>query len=265
MITCRDLSFSYTKGLAILDGVSVDFDEDINIIIGPNGCGKSTLLKSLFGLLDYKGEIFWNGKNLRDYTREERAAIIAYLPQEEIRSTSLTVFETVLLGKVESLTWRIKGEELREVYDILEMMNLLELSKKKMNQLSGGQKKLVAIAQTLIRKPKLILMDEPTNNLDIQRQLELFEIIRQIKENMRIQFIIVLHDINLALSYGKKIVILDRERNCITGTPDMVIDVQCLERVYGIRSQVIKDEEGRSFIVPKSSINDINLYSMKSQ
>ncbi|MDO5037907.1 MAG: ABC transporter ATP-binding protein [Tissierellia bacterium] len=265
MIRTENLSFAYGRDRKILEGLSLSFAEDLNIIIGPNACGKSTLLKCLFGLLNYQGKIFWEDQDLSSLSLEERSKIMAYLPQGDVRNSSLTVFETVLLGKVGSLGWKVKGQQLEEVYQLLDSMKLLPFYNKKIYELSGGQKKLVTIAQTLIREPQLILMDEPTNNLDIQKQLELFDMVGQIIEKKKIQFIMVLHDINLSLSYAHKLIVMSQGRGVSWGKPDQIISERMLREVYGIKSSLIEDPHKKPLVVAQSSVNTIDLFKEKAE
>ncbi|MDO5028573.1 MAG: ABC transporter ATP-binding protein [Bacillota bacterium] len=260
MIRIENLTFAYNKNEKILKDLSLMFDKDLNIIIGPNACGKSTLLKCIFGLFKYEGKVFWQDQDLSKLSFEEKSKIMAYLPQGDVRDTSLTVFETVLLGKVSSLNWKLRNDQLEEVYNILDIMNLLPLYNKKLSELSGGQKKLVTIAQTLIRQPKLIIMDEPTNNLDIQKQLELFEIVKQIIKHKKIQFIMVLHDINLSVKYADKLIVMNRGKKPTYGRPDQIISSNMLKEVYGINSKLILDEDKKTYVVAESSVNNISLF-----
>lgn len=263
MMRTVNLNFGYFDDTPILKDLSIDFDKDLNVIIGPNACGKSTLLRCLFGILNYKGKIYWNEQDLSKMDFEQKSEIMAYLPQGDVENTSLTVFETVLLGKVSSLSWKVSDKQLNDVHKVLDIMNLLPIYDKKINQLSGGQKKLVTIAQTLIREPKLIIMDEPTNNLDIQKQLELFEIIKQIIKHKKIQFIIVLHDINTSMKYADKLIVLSDGKKYACGEPNQVINSHLLKDVYGVNSAMTKDNDGKNFVMIKSSVNKISLFDKK--
>lgn len=265
MIHTENLTFGYDDKTNILENLSLNFNENLNVIIGPNACGKSTLLKCLFGILDYKGKVFWNNEDISKFNFEKKSKLMAYLPQGDVRDVSLTVFETVLLGKVSSLSWKVTDEQLEDVYNTLDTMNLLPIYNKRISQLSGGQKKLVTIAQTLIREPKLIIMDEPTNNLDIQKQLELFEIVKQIIKHKKIKFIMVLHNINISAKYADKLIVLNKGGNYSSGKPDEIINTDMLKKVYGINSKLIQDDEKRLFVVAKSSTNKINLFKKEEK
>lgn len=180
MITTKNLSFAYPGKSPVFRNLSLTFKNEFNVIIGPNAAGKSTFLKCLFHLLSPSGRFFYGNRDITNITLKERIALMAYLPQEEISSLNLTVFETVLLGRLPYLNWHITKEDASCVMKILETLHISHLAQTSFSSLSGGQQKLVSIAQTLVRKPKVLLMDEPTNSLDLQKQLELCEIIKEI-------------------------------------------------------------------------------------
>lgn len=261
MISIDSLTFGYNEKTKIFDNLSVDFNSNLNIIIGPNAAGKSTLLKCIFGLLHPQGAIYWNGENLAQMSKEEKAKLMVYLPQQDMAGTMLTVFETILLGLVSSLSWKVKDEDLQNVYFALECLGIEDLAEKYIWELSGGQKKLVSIAQTLVRNPKVILMDEPTNSLDLQKQLELFEIILQIINQKNIKFLIVLHDLNLACRYAEQLVVLDKKGISANGKPDEIVSEKMIEKVYGVKSRVINKPGEIPIISPLSSINKISVFN----
>lgn len=261
MIETKGLSFSYNSDATVFEDLNLKFDSNLNIIIGSNASGKTTLLKCIFGSLAYRGQIYWDDTELKDMDKKDRSELIAYLPQGDLPNSSLTVFETVLLGQITSLGWRVSQEQIESVKHVLNALGISDLADKKMSQLSGGQKKLVTIAQTLIRNPKLILMDEPTNNLDIQKQLELFEIIKQIIEYKNIQFIIVLHDINLALAYAENLIVLNsKDKTYKSGKANLIINPDSLREIYGINSEIIKSQSGKLIAVAESSVNKIKIF-----
>lgn len=258
MLKIENLSFSYGK-TPVLKDINLQIDKGINILIGPNAAGKSTLVKSIFGLLNPKGYIFWKGKNLQDLSLEDRMELMVYIPQEDMAGNALTVFETVLLGRLSSLTLKVQDKDLNAVMHALKTLRIEDLAKKRLSELSGGQKKLVSIAQSLVRSPEIILMDEPTNNLDIQRQLELFDMISKISTEKRILFIIVMHDINLSLRFADNLVIMNSKGQIEKqGIPENVIDKEILEEVYNIKSEVYRIDE-KTMIWPEKSIG----YSIK--
>lgn len=254
MIQIKSLSYAYDKS-PVLDNLSVDFSQKLNIIIGPNASGKSTLLKCIFGLLDAEGGIHWNGRDLGGATGVSGNDAMVYLPQGDLASANLTAFEVTLLGRLSSLRWRIPQSDLNKVYGTLQELHIESLAERYVGEMSGGQKKMVSIAQTLVRDPYIILMDEPTNSLDMQKQLELFDIIHQIIDTKKITFIIVMHDINLSCRHAEQMVILDGKGGIYaSGRPADIVTETMLRQVYGVEAQVIYDDNGIPIVSPLRSL-----------
>lgn len=183
MVRTENLSFSYktrSKLHPVFSNLNLSFKPGFNIILGPNGAGKSTLLKSIFGLLDYEGDIFYEDESITKMKVKEKTKIMSYLPEIDVNSSMLSVLEMVLLGLLQELGRKVKSEDIDKVLNILESLNIEHLSSRPFSELSGGQKKMVFIAQTLVRDPKIILLDEPINSLDLQKQVELFYLLDKI-------------------------------------------------------------------------------------
>ena len=236
MLEIKDLSFSYNKHKEnIFENLSINFSKGFNVILGPNGAGKSTLLKAIFGLLKYKGEIYYDNVNLSKINFNKKTELISYLPQMDLNVSPLTVLEMVLLGRLPELHQKISDEDIKAVTEILKALNIEDLITKKFSELSGGQKKMVFIAQTLVRNPKLVLLDEPTNSLDLQKQLELCQFLQNFIELKKVDIVTVLHDINLAIRYADYIVILTNDGKLYdSGEARKVITEKMLREVYGV-------------------------------
>lgn len=255
MIRIKELQFAYDPSRKVLDSISLEFGEGFNVIVGPNAAGKSTLLKCLFGMLAPQGEIFYKERLLSGLVRQEWLDLMAYLPQMEMNEVSLTVFEMVLLGRLPQLGWRVAAEDLQIVMTTLRLLYISHLAERKMHELSGGQQKLVSIAQTLVRQPEVILMDEPTNSLDLQKQLELCTVIKGIIASKKIAFIVILHDLNLAARFADSIVVMDKAGKVYAcGAPQTVITEKMLFDVYGVKAHVTCDREGIPVIAPVCSV-----------
>ena len=258
MLEIKDLSFSYNKQKEnIFENLSIKFSKGFNVILGPNGAGKSTLLKAIFGLLKYKGEIYYDNVNLSKINFNKKTELISYLPQMDLNVSPLTVLEMVLLGRLPELHQKISDEDIKAVTEILKALNIEDLITKKFSELSGGQKKMVFIAQTSVRNPKLVLLDEPTNSLDLQKQLELCQFLQNFIELKKVDIVTVLHDINLAIRYADYIVILTNDGKLYdSGEARKVITEKMLREVYGVSGNVILDDENKPIISVKKSIRN---------
>jgi iron complex transport system ATP-binding protein len=260
MLKVKDLTFSYGSGVSarpVFEHLSLEFSPGLNVVLGPNGAGKSTLLKSMFGLLKYKGVIYCGEENVTTMKTDDKTKLMSYLPQMDIDSSMLTVLEMVLLGRLPGLGQRVTDEDLQSVMDTLDALNIAPLASRSFGELSGGQKKLVFIAQTLVRDPKIILLDEPVNSLDLQKQLELCDLLKRIVEKKDISVIVVLHDINLAARFAHRLIVIDENGSFYSaGTPREVITETMLREVYGVVASLNYDEYGTPTISPIRSVRD---------
>lgn len=256
MLKLKNLNFSYKKtSKPVFSDLCAGFSHGFNVILGPNGAGKSTLVKAIFGLLDYHGEILYRDDNISKMPLSEKIKIMSYLPQMDINISSLTVLEMVLLGRLPDLGRKISDEDLNLVMETLSALNIEDLAPRKFSELSGGQKKLVFIAQTLVRQPRLIILDEPTNSLDLQKQLELCQLLQRIVSERGVDLIVILHDINLAARYADHIVIINDDGSYYScGAPKDVITSKMLHDVYGVIGDVSLDSDDIPVISPKRSI-----------
>ncbi|MGE5627053.1 MAG: ABC transporter ATP-binding protein [Solirubrobacterales bacterium] len=217
--------------------------EDINInlspgefigIIGPNGTGKSTLIKAITDLIDIKtGTIRISGIDNRKLSRRDRAKLIAVVPQEYTIDFKFTVFDIVLMGRNPHMYGRKNSEkdDFEIVKEAMVMTKTWQLKDRDYNELSGGEKQRVIIARAIAQDTKIILLDEPTSHLDIHHQLEIMELISSLKVK-NIGVMAVLHDINMAARFSSRLILLNKGKVVADGTPDEVIDLKYLDRVY---------------------------------
>lgn len=261
MLELKNVSVSYRSGgknYPVIRDMTVKCAPGFNAVLGPNGAGKTTLMKAIFGLLPYSGQILLDGRDLKPLSVEKKTKLISYLPQMDISSSNLTVLEMALLGRVPELGRRVRDEDLQIVVDVLRKLSLEHLSQRPFTQLSGGQQKMVLIAQTLVRSPSLILLDEPVNSLDMQKQLELCEILKAISSEEKVDIITILHDINLAARFADHLIVLDHSGSVYAqGAPAEIITKSMLEDVYGVIGDVMPDGEGVPHIMAQKSINSL--------
>jgi iron complex transport system ATP-binding protein len=242
-IDIRKVSFRYTDQWVIEDlSFHVDRGEFCGII-GPNGSGKTTLLKILYGLIyPQKGLVFIDGGELRRMKRSDIAKKIAVLPQDTQISFPFTALEVVLMGRSPYLG-RLQFEG-REDFEIAEramrLTDTLHASRRPINELSGGERQRILIARALAQEPEIILLDEPTSNLDINHQVEFYDLISRLNREKRLTILTVSHDINLASEYCRKIILLKAGRIFKMGSPKEVVVEESIRQVYGRR--VLVDE-----------------------
>ncbi len=231
----REIAFSLSRG-------------EMLFILGPNGSGKTTLLKCLNNILKPRGSIYVDGVDLRKLSPLEVARKFGYVPQRgEIRS--LNVFDAILLGRKPYVKWEVSEEDIRIVENTIKMLKIEHLALRRINELSGGELQLVLIARALAQQPRYLLLDEPTNNLDIRNQLEVMNLLRKAVKENGISAIVTMHDINLAINFAEKILMLRDGEVFAFGGRD-VINKDTLMAVYGIRAEVVK-YDGRVFVVPE--------------
>jgi iron complex transport system ATP-binding protein len=249
----EDLTFAYGPD-SVLDGIDLELDSAVTALIGPNAVGKSTLLRCVAGILQPQGRVEFDGHDLSTLRRRERAQLIGYLGQDRPRRVELTVLEAVLLGRLQTLSWRVSDPDLSMALAVLQELDIADLALGKVSELSAGQKQIVSIAQVLVQRPRILLMDEPTNSLDLQHQLEITASIVSATRERGLTTIVALHDLNLAARVADTIVVLHEGRVYASGSPDSVLTADVLRIVYGVEARVRIDEEGLPIITPLHSI-----------
>lgn len=245
-LTIDDLKISYGSH-EVIKSVSGSFKSgDIVSVIGPNGTGKTTLIKAIAGLIRHDGNVKVEDTTGENITKDN----ISYVPQMSTASCNLTVFEMVLLGKIKDLNLKVDKKHLDSVVEILERLDILDLSYQKFSSLSGGQKQMVSMAQALVSKPKILLLDEPTSALDLKHQLQIMNIAQEYSESSKAIIMIVLHDIALAARYCNHILLLDRGYSVGEGDCNSVLKPDLLEKVYGVQVDVSKNLSGFTTVTP---------------
>jgi iron complex transport system ATP-binding protein len=210
-------------------------------IIGPNGSGKSTLIKGITRLLQpISGQIFLDGRDIANISRQELAQLVAVVPQNPTLPELFTALEVVLMGRTPHLgLLRYEGEkDLATVQKTMEATQTLVFAERRVGELSGGERQRLTIARALAQEPKIILMDEPTANLDINYQIETLDLARQLCQEQDLIVVVTLHDLNLASQYCDRLVMLSDGRIYCHGIPKVVLNTQTIKEVYGAKVYV---------------------------
>jgi len=209
---------------------------EVSAIIGPNGCGKSTLLRCACGLLSpQSGRVLLGGSDVASMEVRERARRIALLPQSFEGGHGLTVEEMVLLGRTPHLAaYGAPGRRDREVAEeAMAAVGAAPLRARLIGELSGGERQRVLMARALAQQPGVLLLDEPTSNLDIRYQFEILNLARRLARREQIAVVLVLHQINLAAAVADSMLLLAGDgRTHAAGTPAEVMTPENLQAVY---------------------------------
>ncbi|MBS3817593.1 MAG: ABC transporter ATP-binding protein [Candidatus Thermoplasmatota archaeon] len=248
-LKAHDLDFSYEEDKKVLKDIHITAEEgEIVALVGPNGSGKTTLLRCLADFhTPEKGEVKIDGMDIKEYTLNEKARKLGYVPQIENISFPSTVFDTVLMGRKPYVSWKPSDQDRRIVSDLLEKLELSRFAMREVNELSGGQRQKVFIARALAQKPMILLLDEPTSNLDLKHQLEVLDIIQQQKKK-GISSIIAIHDLNLAIRYSDRIVMLKEGEVYASGGME-VVSAENIEDVYDVEVH-IGEHQGWMIVTP---------------
>ncbi len=237
------------EGHPVLEQLSMKiFPGQITVFVGPNGCGKSTLLKTISGLLKVsQGEIHICGQLQQTYTSSELARYLAYLPQKR-NVPDITVEKMVLHGRFPYLKYpkRYRKEDMQKAIKSLTQVDMQSYANENVGSLSGGMQQKVYIAMALAQDTPVILLDEPTNFLDIAYQMRLMTLAREMADSGK-AVVMVLHDLALALKNADYMVIMENGKIAAQGTPQDVFKCGVLNQVYGVYIKSMETPEGLQY------------------
>ncbi|MCW4011020.1 MAG: ABC transporter ATP-binding protein [Candidatus Bathyarchaeota archaeon] len=255
-ITVEDVTFSY-RSTPSLDGVSVILQESETLgMIGPNGSGKTTLLKCINKILQPKqGKIMLDSKEVKKMSRMEVAKHVGYVPQNSVDSpNALPVFEIVLMGRRPHISWQSGEKDNEKVWKALKLLNIEDLAMRDFYELSGGEQQRVLIARSIAQEAKVLLLDEPTSNLDIKHQLEVMELTRKLVTKEKLAAAVAIHDLNLACRFCDKIVMMKDGKVYAVGDARSVLSCESIRDVYGVEVMVNFDQK-IPYIIPVESLH----------
>ncbi|MDR0585197.1 MAG: ABC transporter ATP-binding protein [Treponema sp.] len=237
MIEVKDLSAGYGAG-DVIHGVSFRAKGGESLcILGPNGCGKSTLLKSIARIIEYRGEVTLEGRNLSSFSRKDMAKKIALLAQNAQIYFPYTIWEAVSLGRyayAEGFLKNLSAEDEAVIEDTLRKLDIWDIKDRMIDELSGGQLQRVFLAKTLAQNPEVILLDEPTNHLDLKNQIELLRYLKLWAAENNKTLIGVFHDLNLVHHFGDTALLMNDGKLAAWGGIEEALNGETMRAVYGM-------------------------------
>jgi len=260
IIEAREIKYRYSNnGNWVLDGFSLNIKQgEIVGIVGPNGSGKTTVLKLISKVLKPEsGTILLMDRNIVSMKQKEIAKTIAVVPQGTTIAFPFSVREVVLMGRSPHLGFlKIERElDMKITDNAMALTDTLEIADRNIDELSGGERQRVIIARALSQEPKIMLLDEPTSYLDINHQVEIFDLIKRLNSEHDLTVLIVSHDLNMTAEYCDRLVFMKNGKVYKDGNPKEVITETNMREVYGVNA-VVSDNiiTGAPHIIPVSKL-----------
>ncbi|MCQ2085444.1 MAG: ABC transporter ATP-binding protein [archaeon] len=257
IIEATGVEFSYEESKIILNGVDMCISPgEIIGILGPNGCGKTTFIKCLNKIHEpQQGHIALLGEDIKELTYKQVAQKVGYVPQNSVDEMSApNVFDVVLMGRMPHTTWHCTEEDEERVWHIMEELDVAHLASHGFNELSSGQSQRVLMARAIAQEAKVMLLDEPTSNLDIKYQLEVMNMVSKIVTERGVSAVAIIHDLDLALRYCDKVALLHNGKVHAFGPADEVLTKENIRTVYKVDAEVV-EMFGRKRIVILDNIS----------
>jgi iron complex transport system ATP-binding protein len=248
----HDVCFAYGDR-GVFDRVSLRLDPGERVaVIGANGAGKTTLLKLMGGLLRVQGgSLRIDGMDVADIPRRQMARLVATVPQDLVIPFSFTVREMVELGRTAyvGLFGGFDVADRRAVDHAMEVTDVMSLASRVVNELSGGERQRVLVAMALAQQGRILLLDEPTQRLDLTRQAEILDLIRDVSAERGLTVFAAIHDLNLAALYFDRLIVLAGGAIVADGAPGEVMQAEVLEPAYAGRLRFLSVGESATPIV----------------
>lgn len=234
------VEFSYDS-TPILKNVGIELHpSEILGILGPNGSGKTTMVRCINGILKpQQGHIVLDATEIKSLPRLEVAKNISYVPQNSSNDmTSPNVYEVVLMGRRPHITWEFSERDKEIVWKAMEEMDVKNFATVDFSKLSSGQSQRVLIARAIAQEARILLLDEPTSNLDVKYQIDVMDTIHKLVHNKKISACAIIHDLDLAMRFCDKVVLLNEGRIIAAGPTRMVLTPKNIKDVYGVESVI---------------------------
>lgn len=256
-IKLDELEFGYDASNPVLRGISRSFDRpEFICIMGPNGVGKSTLIHCINKILKPTGgTVLLDGRDVADMRLKEVARNLGYVPATSEDSFPLTVVDTIMVGLQNDYKFGTSKDDLERVYDVLRLMKIEHLAMRNFDELSAGQHQKVVLARGLVRSPDVVLLDEPTSNLDINHQIQVTKVLSRLPRERGMMVIMISHDINITAKFADRIIMIHDGGIFADGAPHEVLTKENLRTVYNVDADII-EIDGRPHVILNDSIED---------
>lgn len=251
MIKCESLTVKFRKK-TVLDNVSITIPPNkITVIIGKNGSGKSTLLKAIENTIPFMGEILIDGAKNTNIKRNILAKKISLMPQN-LPTPHITVETLVSYGRSPhiGISGQLTTKDITIVNNAIKLANLERLRNNYIDTLSGGELRRAFYAMTEAQDTPIILLDEPTSNLDVTFKKEILKLIRQSKTNDK-TVAVILHDINDAFEIADKLIVMDNGKHIFSGSPTEAEKEQIPQKIFGMEKVIYLNEKGTESVFYK--------------
>ena len=243
MLKVENLTSGYLKKYDVINDISFNLDHgNVGVIIGENGSGKSTIFKTILGFIKPKcGSILVDDIDIVNLSSKKRARLVAYVSQN-VYMPELTVFDVISMGLIPYYNFNLTKENKDEILEIIKEFNLEDIAYKNANELSGGEKQIVAIARAIAQKPKVLIFDEPTSNLDVVNEMLLQDKIIEISKKKNICILVSLHNLNLAYDIGDKFIFI-KDGSVIASGDKEAFNEENLSKTFNKKCSIVRQGE----------------------
>lgn len=256
-IELSDLSFAYDHSRPVISGINIKIDKPgLYCILGPNGVGKSTLIKCINKInKPTSGTVKLNGRDINEMSSKEISKIIGYVPVSGNDMFSMPVMDAILIGRYTQQKWKTTTDDLDIVYRTMKLLGISSLALHGYNELSAGQHQKVAIARGIVQETPVLLLDEPTANLDVRYQVYIAELLKGLTEKTGMIVIMISHDLNITARYADQIIMMSPPGTIYqVGTPEEVITEDTVRKIYGVDCELVRDSNGKPHVILDSAL-----------
>ena len=254
-LSIRGLVVSF-DGVTVVDGVDMEVAPGEFVgLVGPNGAGKSTLLRVVAGIAPHSGSVQIGGRPAHRMTRSERARAVALVPQRPVIPPGIRVFDYVLLGRTPhiELLASESAADIAATRSSIESLDVDRFADRQLESLSGGEAQRVVLARALAQGSPLMLLDEPTNALDVGHAQRVLELVDDLRASCGVTVLAAIHDLTLAAQFCDRLVMMAEGGVVASGRPADVLTVATVGTHYGATVRILEQEDGRVAVVPARS------------